>query len=229
MTDIYRRSRAHRRRVMASTAVTFDWYIDYKNGNDSTGDGSSEAPYKTLSKALTVMSNGESVGVRGTDALDEIYYERNLSTALTDITIQADTGHTPVFAGSAAYTSWAKTGGQTYVYETAITTNCFGVWESTAIARLTSVANVGACDAAEGSYYFDNAGNKLYVHIAGGGSPSQCDAIPSAQVILTTTGSGLTWDGIEIRWVGIGLQISAANVTCREARTLRSTAPNVFR
>ena len=89
------------------------YYIDYKNG-DNGGSGATGDPWKTLDHALDTAGNSDTIIVRGADASDEWYREYGLTIAacaLTGLTIEADSGHTPVFVGTQEYTSWAKTAG----------------------------------------------------------------------------------------------------------------------
>lgn len=41
------------------------WYTDYLIGDDTTGDGSIALPYKTITKAMTIGTNGDEVRVAG--------------------------------------------------------------------------------------------------------------------------------------------------------------------
>jgi len=184
------------------------YYTDYKNGNDTTGNGQTATPWKTVAKALTIMGNNDTVLLRGSDANDEVYYERSLVTALTGITIKNDTGHTPVMSPADIKTSWAATGGTTNVYETALTTACYGVWNGS--TRLTLTANIAACDALTNSYYFDDPGNMLYVNI-GGAAPTFIQSVSGANEVLTTNGGGgLTWDGVDVQWFIMALDLQNA-------------------
>ncbi len=185
-----------------TTAVlTFDFYVDYVNGNDTTGDGSSETPWKTVAKALTQMSNNNTLGVR-----DGSYYESNLATALTGITIQADNGHSPIMIPTTLYASgsWSKTGGQTNVYETAYTAAAAYVVHHGS-TRLTLAADLAACDSTENSYYFDDPGNLLYVHVTGGAAPGDVHVDPISNYWLTLNGAGCTIKGITIDHFGRGI------------------------
>ncbi len=172
------------------------YYIDYKNGNDTTGDGSSGAPYKTLAKALTVAGNNDTVKARGDSADKTTWFrEYNHTISETPFTLQNDTGHTPVFVPTHEYTTWNKTGGLTNVYEAAYTSaSCWGVWNGTTL--LTSVASTAACDGATNSRYFDNAGDKLYVNI-GGGAPTSIEAYDVGNAYaMTASGANVTISGI---------------------------------
>lgn len=183
------------------------YYIDFANGNDTTGNGSTGLPWKTLSKFLTSGANGDTCLVRGDGSETAVYVERNLSTAKTSLTIQNDVGHSPVFTAATQRTaaSFTKTAGQTNVYEAAYTGNDHGVWHGA--TNLTETASVAACDAAANSYY-DDAG-KIYVNV-GGGAPSTVYVLASAQEILTSTGAGLIWDGVNIQWFEQALDLQAA-------------------
>ncbi len=189
----------------AITTPTF--YVDYANGNDTTGTGASGAPWKTLGKFLSSAANGDACRLRGGDVAGQHYYERNLSTSKTGLTIRNDTGHTPIFRATTATTGWTKTAGLTNVYEAADTdTNCFGVWNGA--TELATTASTAACDALTNSFFFDNPGDKLYVNI-GGGAPVSIDRIPSAQGFLTAGGVGLTLDGLTYEYGFSGLALSA--------------------
>lgn len=69
------------------------YYVDGNSGNDNSGDGSSNRPWKSLDKATRSVGPGDEVRIRtGT------YHERvRINTANT--TWKADTGHQPVIDG----------------------------------------------------------------------------------------------------------------------------------
>lgn len=46
-------------------------HIDYTNGDDTTGDGSSGTPYKTLTKAFAVLTTSDSIKIANTSAQQE--------------------------------------------------------------------------------------------------------------------------------------------------------------
>jgi len=172
------------------------YYIDYKNGNDTTGDGSSDAPWKTLTKALTAAGNSDTIIARGSAADPTTWYrEYNVGISETNLTIQADAGHTPVWSSAHGYSTWSKTSGKTNVYEAAYTSaTCSFVWNGATL--LASAASVDACDAATNSYYFDDANNLLYVNI-GGDPPTSIDAYDQANNwVFNVSGTGLTLSGL---------------------------------
>jgi hypothetical protein len=64
------------------TTADIAYYVDAANGNDSTGDGSSGAPYKTVPKVLTVMNKNIGRGYTTT-----IYFKGNavVVTSISEI------------------------------------------------------------------------------------------------------------------------------------------------
>lgn len=68
------------------------WYVA-GTGNDSSGNGSSGSPYRTLTKAYSVMAAGDTVIMRNGTYTEDLLLQKD------GITIQADTGHTPTFDG----------------------------------------------------------------------------------------------------------------------------------
>lgn len=187
------------------------YYIDYKNGNDTTGDGSSGAPYKTISKGLTVAGNNDTLLLRGTSATDEIHRVSGVTSSETGFTIAADTGHYPVVSGSVGYASWTLTADQTYTYETAYTpATCYMVWEGTTF--YTSVASIAAVEATECTFYADLAGDLLYIHVAGGGPPGTLE-VHAGNTVLTMSGTGATVRGVTFEHGLFNLILSGTNAT----------------
>lgn len=52
--------------LIIAPAFAADYYVDGDNGDDVIGDGSQEAPYQTITKAVAVMAGGDTVYCRGT-------------------------------------------------------------------------------------------------------------------------------------------------------------------
>jgi hypothetical protein len=64
-------------------------YVDFVNGNDSTGDGSAGAPYKTITKAATVLATGNEIRLAGTQitAIADTY---NFTHGSKSVTVSGD-------------------------------------------------------------------------------------------------------------------------------------------
>lgn len=186
-------------------------YTDYKNGSDTTpGDGTSANPYKTLTKAKSVSSNGDTILCRGGSAADEIYYDSGIASTLTSLTVAADTGHAPVFTPAVLYTSWAKSDGLTNVYQTAFTpANLWGAWNGA--QELAKVASTALCDATANTCYGDTTNDLLYVNI-GGTQPAAIQGVSSTNQLFNSTGDGLTLRGLTWQWADLYLfDTTAAN------------------
>lgn len=74
------------------------YYVDYANGSDSAA-GSSGAPWKTPAKALTVVTNGDTVRFRGNKTNSATFYRAAWSAKVAGVTWENDTGHTPTWHG----------------------------------------------------------------------------------------------------------------------------------
>ena len=77
--------------------ATNTYYLDAVSGNDTTGDGSTVLPYKTIAKILTVMGSGDTVILR--DGNYGLFSQVNPAARTDWITFKADNGHVPVFSG----------------------------------------------------------------------------------------------------------------------------------
>ncbi len=69
------------------------YYVDGKNGNDNSGNGKSNNPWKTLGKAYNQMDAGDTVKIRSAT------YREDLALNKDNITFQADDGQQPVLDG----------------------------------------------------------------------------------------------------------------------------------
>jgi len=82
--------------VAANITNAATYYLDAINGNDTTGDGNSSLPWKTLAKAQSIVVSGDTVIVR--DGSYSSYSENDI--VRTDwVTYKAAVGHTPVLSG----------------------------------------------------------------------------------------------------------------------------------
>lgn len=69
------------------------YYVDGQSGNDASGNGSSNSPWKTLNKAHTKIAPGDEVRIRTAT------YREELAIQVRNTTWRADTGHRPVIDG----------------------------------------------------------------------------------------------------------------------------------
>lgn len=69
------------------------YYVDGNAGNNSTGDGSSGKPWKTLDKARATVKSGDEVRIRTAT------YKEALILTVPNVTWKADTGHKPILDG----------------------------------------------------------------------------------------------------------------------------------
>lgn len=70
------------------------YYVDGAGGNDSTGNGTSSNPWKTLGKGYSTMNAGDTLRVRTAT------YHEQLSITKSAVTIENDAGHTPTIDGN---------------------------------------------------------------------------------------------------------------------------------
>lgn len=69
------------------------YYVDGKNGNDSSGNGNSNNPWKSINKALRVIKPNDTVAIR------TAVYREELEVNVDNVTFKADDGHQPVLDG----------------------------------------------------------------------------------------------------------------------------------
>jgi PKD repeat protein len=69
------------------------YYVDGNSGNNSTGGGSSEKPWKTLEKARSTVKPGDEVRIRTAT------YKEALNLTVANVTWKADAGHKPIIDG----------------------------------------------------------------------------------------------------------------------------------
>ncbi len=80
--------------VNSSLSMAATYYADAVNGND-TAAGSSSAPWRTLSKCLSIVNDGDIIKMRTGNYGD---FQTSATKSRTNwVTFQADTGHKPVF------------------------------------------------------------------------------------------------------------------------------------
>jgi len=162
-------------------ALTYgiQWFVDQVSGADGN-DGLSNVTAKATIQAAITAANADAtrkvIGVMGSGA---IYRQTQWLDILTGITLRNYNDHTPILTRAELYTTWAKTGGYTNIYESAIgatVTVTEAVYQDT-VTSLTSRADLATLDAAAEGFYADFAGDKLYINMSG------ADKDPAGNVI----------------------------------------------
>lgn len=155
----------------------YDWYVDSVRGNDANTGASSAQAFATISALSGKITPGVKIGL----ARGSTWKERlNLNQAGAEARAYG-TGNAPIFdcSESIAAGDWAKTEGQTNVYECVkspalqVANTWLNIWEDDVfMRRVDSLAN---CDATPGSYYPTSdttAPVTIYVHASGSGNPA---------------------------------------------------------
>lgn len=102
----------------ASYAVPSGALYVATTGNDTSGTGTSSAPYRTLSKAVTSAIAGDTIVVRaGTYHEGNSNYATAIGIAVykNNLTIQNYPGEAVWFDGSSVQTGWTQSGSQWYI------------------------------------------------------------------------------------------------------------------
>lgn len=66
------------------------WYIDLTDGDDSTGDGSSANPYKTMNKVHSVGANGDECRIAKTEEHTKVFANFTFTVNSTAVTVDSD-------------------------------------------------------------------------------------------------------------------------------------------
>ena len=178
-----------RRAPVKTPPIPYDWYVDGDiavSGNGKTSGGA----FKTLAELQAVAASSERIWIEKIDDGSPYRDELDLS-ALNNVSIYSSQVLTPGYDAGGflismtiqtdgakidcrdiiANATFAKTGGQTNVYEKSVTFQSgvtdahVKVWEDG--TPLTLVASVAACDGAAGSYYIadhSTSPQTVYVH-----------------------------------------------------------------
>lgn len=156
--------------------AAYDWYVDSVLGSDSYDGKTPSTAFATIAKLLVGMKAGDSVSF----AKGSTWLETYTSPGIGCVAVTHGSGSAPIFdcRDVAANASFTKTGGQTNVYQIAVSPDLAAsgtwnsVWEgSTRLVRATSIAN---CDVTPGSYYPSSdtvAPITMYVHASDSSSP----------------------------------------------------------
>jgi hypothetical protein len=172
-----------------------NWYVDEINGNDSTGSGTTAAPYKTIVKVLTVISPGDVIyGGNGLEVISSLI-------TFPAIAGTASTGYTRFIACTISGTTWTPVVG----------TGNWGINANSAAASCINFASTSALVSFEGMEFKNSTSHLIttgsvatnqfrfmdcYLHNAGG----QLFSIPSGDAsgwmllrckIYSNTSSGI--------------------------------------
>jgi hypothetical protein len=103
------------------------YYVDAVNGNDASGDGSGDHPWKTIGKAAAIAQAGDTVKIRS-GTYRETVKPANSGTAGAPITYEADAGADVTISGADLVTGpWTVHSGN--VYKTTATLG-IGEWKN---------------------------------------------------------------------------------------------------
>jgi PKD repeat protein len=168
-----------------------NWYVRPAGGNYGAEDGTSYA--NAWDGLLNVrwgaggVDAGDTLYVCGTHILNmtskTLYNQGSITPHSGDsdaarVTIRGDYGGDPGIVWGAfrpAYEAWVSEGSDTYSITTPA--DCEGVWifqdiSGASCRWLANKASVAACKALAGSYYYDAANRRYYVHRTDGAAPN---------------------------------------------------------
>lgn len=187
----------------------FDWFVDSVNGDDANSGKTAGNAFQTIAALESAgISAGDKIGL----AAGSIFYEQ-LDISVSNVSVESyNSGDRPFIDCSDQITNgdFAKTGGQTNVYEASITpawegaTEEFRVWEDD--VHLEYVADVATCDSTPGSYTQSGTSGTITVYV---------HASDSSSVIT----NGKTYAG-SVRFTGIDANGNA--ITVKDIRLRRA-------
>lgn len=163
--------------VFGQLTIVANWYVDSVGGSDSNNGTSITTPLQTIAALLAkTITAGQTVAIK----TDSVFLEKYSTPANSTALCTYGTGARPIFDSRdvAAAGSFSKTGGQTLVYQIAVTVEATGstwvsAWEDS--TRMVRAASIAACDATPGSYFPSSdstASITLYVHASDGSNPA---------------------------------------------------------
>ncbi len=191
-------------------AVAYDYYVD-PAGSDSNNGTSTATPFATCSKAQSVVTTGQSVGMKAGGVWREL-----CSVTADNVTIgMYGYGAMPVITGAASISagSWSLVGGTTHCYQAtgvAIDTsgpvNFVNVYEQGTAAALQRVTSSALCDSTAGSAF-----------------PSSDTTTPITLMIHPTAGGNPATSGIAYEYTARATSIEGGNGTVvRDIHTSRN-------
>lgn len=162
-------------------------YYVSPTGSDSNAGTSSSAPLQSIATAMNKSDAVFVVVMNGFFTADLV--PQHLSNYAKSISVIAASDAHPVLSTNTGAHTFTKTGGQTYVYETAVVSNA--VWDITNEIPYAWVDSVAEVDSTEASYYSD--GTKTYVHTKGSGAPDEnIRCCPAADNFRVTASGAIT-------------------------------------
>lgn len=166
-------------------------HVDGVTGVDATGDGSEEAPYKTIQKAVNIAESD--AGTQHIIYLHGTYYDRNVcaisKTITKDISIVGVETEKTVLTTATTQLTWTDMGSGTF---RATRSAVYAVFSRTIVDEygepvpLTFVASLEACQALAESWYTDDT--YVYVHTSSGTQP----LVAEYAICLTLTSVAIT-------------------------------------
>lgn len=163
-----------------ATSPQYLLYVNRDSGNDSTGDGSSANPYKTIKKAIDAANNGSESTYRIICQTYRFYRDEftvvdsSYSEITKNIIIEPDDlSKTILVATQQASLSWTQEEGSTYkatrsgvvyVLNTANGRDGYGAYR-----KITQCLTLDECKATPDSWY--QSGSTVYIHTNTGSAP----------------------------------------------------------
>jgi len=185
-----------------STTLHVDNQAD--NSSDSN-NGSPDAPLKTLTRAVTLSSPGTRILVHpGTYRESVAIGTSHDGTELAPVIIEATETGKAVLSGSNVYTNWTQYSGNTYYTTWA---NNWGVAADPYVPDGPSISELGRrremvfvdghfywqvltmAEMTPGTFYVDEAANRIFVQMADGSSPSK----HLMEISERNTGLNMNW------------------------------------
>jgi len=218
--------------------LTKGWYVSSINGNDSNLGNSEKSPFLTITKALSVVNDGENISLEAGTSYNETYVVTKNRTTLQSYGV----GKKPIVTGANAIATPTLVSGNVWT-----TTNSFGfginagrpVLFENGIA-LQPVANTSECQALPGSYIVSSgdsfaAGNyTTQFHPYDSGNPTSNGRIYTANtratMIASTGVNAIKVEGVEMSysWIETVLALNTPNSYVKNSTAKWGNKHNIF-
>ena len=209
--------------VIARNRYTQEIFIDPLNGNDASS-GSIKSPIQTFAQLNTLApAAGSRIIIKNSAIIRELFAPTFSGTVDKPIIIIPYGDDYARLSCCDLATSWAKTGGQTNVYEITRAIQANGNTGGLVLenkVRLSRLASIAAVDAAAGSFYHD--GTKYYIHTTGSDSPLS-NGLPyevgarNTGIDTPTTAQDLEFHGLDV-YGASGDNTTYGNIECSGKR-----------